>query len=86
MSNQRVISWFSCGAASAYSTFLALQKYPNLEIVYCWVVNEHIDNMKFLSKKYLLYLYCEAFQFYSYKVMYMPCHWDSNIRNCCCIS
>lgn len=46
----RVISWFSCGAASAYATYLAMQKYPELEIAYCYVKQEHPDNMKFLKE------------------------------------
>ena len=45
----RVISWFSCGAASAYATYLALQKYENLEIIYCHVKQEHSDNMRLLK-------------------------------------
>lgn len=47
----RVISWFSCGAASAYATFLASQKYGDrLEAVYCKVAEEHPDNIKFLNE------------------------------------
>ena len=42
----RTISWFSCGAASAVATKLALQETP-LEIVYCHVKEEHPDNMRF---------------------------------------
>ena len=42
----RTVSWFSCGAASAVATKLALQKGP-LEIVYCHVKEEHPDNMRF---------------------------------------
>lgn len=47
----RVISWFSCGAASAYATYLASQKYGDrLEAVYCKVAEEHPDNIKFLHQ------------------------------------
>ena len=48
----RVISWFSCGAASAYATYLASLKYPaqGFEAVYCRVVEEHPDNMRFLEE------------------------------------
>jgi hypothetical protein len=45
----RVISWFSCGAASAVATVLAKEKYGDrLEAVYCRVENEHPDNLRFL--------------------------------------
>lgn len=46
----RVISWFSCGAASAVATILAAIKYGDrLEAVYCRVVEEHDDNLRFLD-------------------------------------
>jgi hypothetical protein len=46
----RTISWFSCGAASAVATKLAIveSKTP-VEIVYCHVKEEHPDNMRFLK-------------------------------------
>lgn len=45
----RVISWFSCGAASAVATVLAAIKYGDrLEVVYCRVEQEHPDNLRFL--------------------------------------
>jgi len=51
MKNNRVISWFSCGAASAYATFLAHKKYNgNIEAVYCKVAEEHPDNLRFLRQ------------------------------------
>lgn len=47
----RVISWFSCGAASAYATYLAYEKYgDNLEAVYCRVKEESEDNLRFLNE------------------------------------
>jgi hypothetical protein len=47
----RVISWFSCGAASAYATYLAHEKYGDrMEAVYCRVKEEHPDNLKFLRQ------------------------------------
>lgn len=46
----RVVSWFSCGAASAYAAYLAHQKYRETETVYCRVVNEHPDNLDFCSE------------------------------------
>jgi hypothetical protein len=42
----RVVSWFSCGAASAVATKLALMEGP-AEIVYCYVKEEHPDNIRF---------------------------------------
>ena len=45
----RVVSWFSCGAASAVATKLALQEYPDLIIAYCEVEEEHPDNKRFLK-------------------------------------
>jgi 3'-phosphoadenosine 5'-phosphosulfate sulfotransferase (PAPS reductase)/FAD synthetase len=45
----RVISWFSCGAASAVATILAAIKYGEIEAVYCRVVEEHEDNLRFLD-------------------------------------
>ena len=47
----RVISWFSCGAASAYATYLANEKYKGgIEAVYCRVAEEHPDNIRFLNE------------------------------------
>ena len=52
MSSNRVISWFSCGAASAFATYLAKAKYQHrpFEAVYCRVVEEHEDNLRFLKE------------------------------------
>tara|TARA_R110002096_G_scaffold232346_1_gene422209 strand:+ start:43 stop:810 length:768 start_codon:yes stop_codon:yes gene_type:complete len=48
--NDRVISWFSCGAASSYATYLAHKKYGSrLEAVYCRVREEHPDNMQLVK-------------------------------------
>ena len=48
----RIICWFSCGAASAVATKLAISnnngKFP-LEIVYTEVKEEHPDNQRFLT-------------------------------------
>jgi hypothetical protein len=48
--DKRVISWFSCGAASAVATKLAIaeSKTP-VEVVYCHVKEEHPDNMRFMQ-------------------------------------
>ena len=48
-SDSRVVVWFSCGAASAVAAKLALDKYPNAEIVYCDTGAEHPDNVRFLK-------------------------------------
>lgn len=48
----RVISWFSCGAASALATHLSHKKYNStheFEAVYCRVREEHEDNLRFLK-------------------------------------
>lgn len=45
----RTVSWFSCGAASAVATKLALTHGP-LTIVYCEVAEEHPDNKRFLKE------------------------------------
>ena len=47
MSN-RIVSWFSCGAASAVATKLMLQEEDPVIIAYCYVKEEHDDNMRFL--------------------------------------
>ncbi len=44
----RIISWFSCGAASAVATKLALID-NDVTIVYCEVKEEHPDNKRFLK-------------------------------------
>jgi 3'-phosphoadenosine 5'-phosphosulfate sulfotransferase (PAPS reductase)/FAD synthetase len=49
MSNQRrTISWFSCGAASAYATYLTINENHG-EAVYCRVRQEHEDNLRFMD-------------------------------------
>jgi 3'-phosphoadenosine 5'-phosphosulfate sulfotransferase (PAPS reductase)/FAD synthetase len=45
----RVISWFSCGAASAVATKLAIEKYGTVEIYYTDTGSEHEDNPRFLA-------------------------------------
>ena len=44
----RTVSWFSCGAASAVATKLALSQ-GQVEIAYCEVKEEHPDNQRFLK-------------------------------------
>jgi hypothetical protein len=50
MKKKRIVSWFSCGAASAVATKKAIEKYgkENLIIASCVVENEHEDNERFL--------------------------------------
>lgn len=46
----RVLCWFSCGAASAYAAKLAVEKYPDAEVVYCDTLKyEHPDNVRFMK-------------------------------------
>ena len=45
----RAVVWFSCGAASAIASKLAVKKYKNIEIVYCDTGGEHESNKKFLK-------------------------------------
>ena len=45
----RVVSWFSCGAASAVATKLALAENKDLIIAYCEIEEEHPDNRRFLK-------------------------------------
>ena len=46
--DNRIVSWFSCGAASAVATKLILQEEEPVTIAYCYVKEEHDDNMRFL--------------------------------------
>lgn len=48
----RIVCWFSCGAASAVATKLALKEFSEHEIViaYTEVKEEHPDNKRFLSE------------------------------------
>lgn len=46
----RVVCWFSCGAASAVATYLALKKYGDrVTIANIYIKNEHEDNARFLA-------------------------------------
>ena len=44
----RTVSWFSCGAASAVATKLAISEGP-VTVAYCEVIEEHPDNKRFLK-------------------------------------
>jgi 3'-phosphoadenosine 5'-phosphosulfate sulfotransferase (PAPS reductase)/FAD synthetase len=54
MSQERLLCWFSCGAASAYATYLAVKdaqfKSHDVVVAYCRVQEEHEDNLRFLSE------------------------------------
>tara|TARA_R110002074_G_scaffold332798_1_gene503087 strand:+ start:219 stop:992 length:774 start_codon:yes stop_codon:yes gene_type:complete len=45
----RIVSWFSCGAASAVATKLAIADYKDVLVAYCEVKEEHPDNSRFLA-------------------------------------
>ena len=47
--NERIVSWFSCGAASAVATKLILAEGNPVTIAYCYVKEEHTDNLRFLK-------------------------------------
>ena len=47
--DDKYISWFSCGAASAVATKIALKKYKNVRIIYQDTGSEHPDNKRFLK-------------------------------------
>lgn len=51
MQDQRVVVWFSCGAASAMAAKLAVEKYGDrCVVVYCDTSqSEHPDNLRFLT-------------------------------------
>ena len=46
----RVVCQFSCGAASAVATKIAVEKYGKVEIVYCDTGSEHADNKRFVAE------------------------------------
>jgi len=46
----RTISWFSCGAASAVATKLAIANADDVVVAYCKVKEEHPDNERFLKE------------------------------------
>lgn len=46
----RIISWFSCGAASAVATNLAIAAGKPVTVAYCEVAEEHPDNKRFLKE------------------------------------
>lgn len=45
----RIVCQFSCGAASAVATKLAISEHPQVEIINAFLKEEHPDNRRFLS-------------------------------------
>ena len=46
----RIVSWFSCGAASAVATKLAIDAHKGpVTVVRCWIAEEHPDNDRFAT-------------------------------------
>jgi 3'-phosphoadenosine 5'-phosphosulfate sulfotransferase (PAPS reductase)/FAD synthetase len=45
----RIVSWFSCGAASAVATVFAAMRYEGVQPIYCRVAQEHDDNFRFIK-------------------------------------
>lgn len=44
-----IVSWFSCGVSSAVATKIALEKYPELKIIYIDIEDQHKDSLRFLN-------------------------------------
>ena len=45
----RIVSWFSCGVASAIATKIAINEYKDVNIVNCKIDSEHPDSSRFLK-------------------------------------
>ena len=46
----RVLVWFSCGAASAVAARMAVEQFPECEVLYCdTLAYEHPDNRRFMA-------------------------------------
>lgn len=45
----RIVSWFSCGAASAVATKITLREFPDAVVVYCETGSEHEDSKRFMD-------------------------------------
>jgi hypothetical protein len=43
----RIVAQFSCGAASAVATKLAIAQHPRVEIINAYLLEEHPDNLRF---------------------------------------
>lgn len=44
-----IISWFSAGVDSAIATKLAIEKYPNIKIIYIHIEDQHSDTIRFVK-------------------------------------
>lgn len=69
----RIVSWFSCGAASAVATKLVLAEGSAVDIAYCKVREEHPDNERFFRE-------CETW-FGQPITILMNEHYDGSILN-----
>lgn len=49
MTAQRIVCWFSCGAASAVAAKVTLRESPEAVLAYCETGAEHPDNERFLA-------------------------------------
>lgn len=51
MTKQRneIVSWFSAGVSSAVATKFALEKYPELKIIYIDIEDQHPDSIRFVK-------------------------------------
>ena len=45
----RNLVWFSCGAASTIAAKIAVQKYKDVEVLYCYAGGEMDDNIRYLK-------------------------------------
>lgn len=45
----RRVAWFSCGAASAVATKIAIEEHPDTIVTYCETGSEHEDNVRFIA-------------------------------------
>jgi hypothetical protein len=45
----KVVSWFSAGVSSAIATKIALDKYPNMQIAYIDIDDQHEDSLRFIA-------------------------------------
>jgi len=69
----RTISWFSCGAASAVATKLAIANSDDVVVAYCKVREEHPDNERFFNE-------CQEW-FGQEIIVLMNEHYDGSIYN-----
>lgn len=70
-----IVCWFSCGAASAIATKIAIEKYgrDNIRVVNNPIINEHSDNLRFLVD-------CEKWLGIKIEKAINPCFKDCSIE------